>query len=130
VRLLLDTHVLLWWAAGDRRLAKPSRDLIASNESDVAISAASLWEIVIKKNLGRIAVDLAALRAAILADGFDELPVKFSHAVQLDTLPPRHNDPFDRLLIAQAIEDGRQLLTRDNVILKYSDVPGFAVIRV
>jgi PIN domain nuclease of toxin-antitoxin system len=129
VKILLDTHVVLWWAAGDRRLRKSSRDLIASAENDVAVSAASLWEIAIKKNLGRIAIDIAELREAIAADGFEELPIRFAHALRLDSLPDRHGDPFDRMLIAQTIAEGRQLLTSDEAILGYSDVPGFAVLR-
>lgn len=129
MRLLLDTHILLWWVAGDRQLAKSSRGLIASPENEVAVSAASLWEIAIKKNLGRIVVDLEDLREAIAADGFEELAVQFVHAVRLDTLPNRHGDPFDRILIAQAIAEGRQLLTRDEAILGYADVSGFAVLR-
>ncbi len=128
MRLLLDTHILLWWVGGDRRLSKSARDLIGSLENEVAVSAASLWEVAIKKNLGRLSVDLGELRAAVEADGFDELAVRFAHTLVLDGLPQRHGDLFDRILIAQAIAEGRQLLTHDEAILGYGGVPGFAVL--
>jgi PIN domain nuclease of toxin-antitoxin system len=129
VRLLLDTHVLLWWVAGDRRLAKTTKALIRDGANEIAVSAATFWEIAIKKSLGRIDIDLEELRQDVRAAGFDELPVKFVHTIHLDGLPPKHTDPFDRLLIAQAIAETRQLVTREEAILRYSDVSGFAALR-
>ncbi len=104
MKLLLDTHILLWWAAGDRKLSKSIRDRITSQENDVSVSAATFWELAIKATLGRVDVDLEELRAAVVADGFDEMPVQIIHAIQLRALPDYHRDPFDRLLIAPSIQ--------------------------
>lgn len=125
MRLLLDTHILLWWAIGDRRLTRALVRVIESTESDVSVSAASLWEISIKRTLGRIDVELDALLESIAADGFSELPVRFSHASRLGELPRHHDDPFDRLLIAQSIVEGRRLVTTDEAILGYAGLAGF-----
>ena len=125
MRLLLDTHILLWWIMGDRRLPKNLATTLASADSDVAVSAASMWEITIKRMLGRIDVDLEELKASIAADGFSELPLRFSHSLKLQSLPRHHDDPFDRILIAQSIAEGRQLMTKDADILRYRGVAGF-----
>jgi PIN domain nuclease of toxin-antitoxin system len=125
MRLLLDTHILLWWVMGDRRLPKDLAAILTSAESDVSVSAATMWEITIKQMLGRIDVDLEELRASIVADGFSELPLRFSHSLKLQSLPRHHDDPFDRILIAQSIAEGRQLVTKDADILRYRGVAGF-----
>jgi PIN domain nuclease of toxin-antitoxin system len=125
MRLLLDTHILLWWVMADRKLSKSLADVIASTENDVAVSAASIWEIAIKRTLGRIQVDLDELLASVTADGFSELPVRFGHSLQLESLPRHHDDPFDRILVAQSIADGRRLVTKDKLILAYAGVAGF-----
>ena len=125
MRLLLDTHILLWWLMGDGRLPKGLAKALASAENDVAVSAATLWEIVIKHTLGRLQVDLNELLSAIAADGFNELPVRFSHTLKVQSLPRHHDDPFDRILIAQAVSDGRRLVTTDQSILAYAGVAGF-----
>jgi PIN domain nuclease of toxin-antitoxin system len=125
VNLLLDTHILLWWVAGDRKLPRSLRDRITSAENDVSVSAATFWEIAIKARLGRIHIDLEELRAAVNADGFRELPVQIAHTLRLQELPDHHRDPFDRLLIAQSIADGQRLVTRDESILAYTGVAGF-----
>jgi len=125
MRLLLDTHILLWWAAGDRRLSKDMRAVIASPESEIAISAATFWELAIKQQLRRIDIDLEELHKAVQADGFVEMPVEIAHTLQLRALPDLHRDPFDRLLIAQSIESGSRLVTRDDQILSYAGTSGF-----
>ena len=125
MKLLLDTHIVIWWVAGDRKLARSLRERIAASDCDVAVSAATFWEIAIKIRLGRIDIDLQELRAAVSADGFTELPVQVAHTLRLPTLPDHHRDPFDRLLIAQSIADGRRLVTRDESILAYTGVSGF-----
>jgi PIN domain nuclease of toxin-antitoxin system len=125
VRLLLDTHLLLWWVTGDRRLSKQTRGLIASPGNAVAVSAASFWEIAIKIGLRRIEIDLGELLSSIAEDAFEELPVRANHTLHLASLPLLHNDPFDRLLIAQAIAEDCRLVTRDESVLAYSMVPGF-----
>lgn len=125
MRLLLDTHILLWWVMGDRRLPKTTAVAIGSADSDVAVSAVSMWEIAIKRALGRIDVDLEELASTIASDGFAEIPLRFSHATRLDSLPRHHDDPFDRMLIAQSIAEGRRLVTKDEAILRYRGVAGF-----
>lgn len=121
MRLLLDTHVLLWAAAGSDRLSDESRELLEDARHEVLYSAASLWEIAIKIALGRkdFGVDLPVLRATLPAMGLVELPVSGAHAVAVATLPPLHRDPFDRLLIAQSMVEGLTLVTHDKVILRY-----------
>lgn len=125
MRLLLDTHVLLWWLGADRRLSRSVREILASEESDIAVSAATIWEITIKRGLGRIDVDLSELLSAIAADGFAELPMRFAHSLTLESLPRHHDDPFDRMLIAQSIAEGRRLVTHDASVLRYVGVAGF-----
>jgi len=125
MRLLLDTHILLWWMMADRRLSKALVASLAAPENDIAVSAASIWEITIKRTLGRIEVDLEELLPSIASDGFSELPVRFAHALKVATLPRKHDDPFDRILIAQSITEGRRLVTTDDWILAYSGIPGF-----
>src|SRR5882724_11257219 len=102
MRLLLDTHILLWWLTADRKLSRALRDVLVSAESDVAVSGATICEIAIKRALGRIDVDLKELISALTADGFVELPVRFAHSLMLESLPRHHDDPFDRMLIAQS----------------------------
>lgn len=125
MRLLLDTHILLWWVMGDRRLPKTIAVAIGSADSDVAVSAVSMWEIAIKRALGRIDVDLEELASTIASDGFAEIPLRFSHATRLESLPRHHDDPFDRMLIAQSIAEGRRLVTKDDAILRYRGIAGF-----
>jgi PIN domain nuclease of toxin-antitoxin system len=125
MRLLLDTHVLIWWLTGDRKLSKAVADIISSDQNDIAVSAAAIWEIAIKRGLGRIDIDIHELLAAISADGFAELPVRFAHSARLESLPRHHDDPFDRMQIAQAIVEGRRLVSRDAMVLAYSGIAGF-----
>ena len=124
MRLLLDTHVLIWAMVDPRRLPKPLAAALRSPDNDVAVSATTVWEIAIKKRLGNLDLDLEELLGVIAEEGFSELPVRFSHAVHVNELPPIHRDPFDRILIAQSIVEGRRLVTTDREILKYI-VPGF-----
>ena len=116
-RLLLDTHVWLWWQADDRRLAKAARSVIA-HAADVYISAVSAWEMAIKSALGKLTApeDIAE---AVEAGGFRELPVHFRHVAALHELPVHHRDPFDRLLLAQALVDGLTLVTADSALAAY-----------
>jgi PIN domain nuclease of toxin-antitoxin system len=125
MRLLLDTHILLWWVMADRRLSKSLAAVIASQQNDIAVSAASIWEISFKRALGRIDVDLEELLSAMSADGFTELPLRFGHSLRLESLPRHHDDPFDRILIAQSIAEGRRLVTKDDAILGYAGLAGF-----
>jgi len=121
VKLLLDTHLLLWAANEPKRLPKTARALIENLENEVLFSAASLWEIVIKSSLGRqdFRVDARVLRRGLLDNGYTELPITSEHAVNVDQLPPTHKDPFDRILVAQAAVEGVVLLTNDRKLLDY-----------
>ncbi len=121
MRLLLDTHVFLWAVTGARLLNADARRLIEAAE-EVYVSAASIWEVAIKARLGKIEADPVELAAAIEASGFLELPVKAVHAAGVARLERHHNDPFDRLLIAQALTEPLKLVTADEVLAQYSDV--------
>ena len=123
MRLLLDTHLLLWAAASSRRLPSQARSLIEDPANDVHYSAASVWEIAIKSTLGRrdFRVDLALLQSTLPAMGLTELPVTAAHAVGVTRLPRIHRDPFDRLLVAQSIAEPMTLLTNDGGLRRYGD---------
>ena len=121
MRLLLDTHVFLWAVAGSTQLKPKTRRLIEAAER-VHVSAVSIWEIAIKRRLGKIEADPVALAGAVAASGFHELPVRAIHAAGVAALALHHADPFDRLLIAQAIAEPLKLLTADAVLAQYSDL--------
>jgi PIN domain nuclease of toxin-antitoxin system len=124
MRLLVDTHLLLWAAARSRRLPKAARVLLEDPANEVLFSAASLWEIVIKAGLRKsdFKVDVALLRPALAEMGFAELAVSGAHAERLASLPPIHKDPFDRMLVAQGLAEPLVLLTNDAVLGGYGDV--------
>jgi PIN domain nuclease of toxin-antitoxin system len=122
MKLLLDTHLLLWAAGEPSRLSKEARNLINDPENELFFSAASLWEVSIKRGLGRkdFKADPRLLRRGLLDNGYGELPIHSDHVVVLDTLPAIHKDPFDRILVAQAIVEGIELLTTDSQLAQYS----------
>jgi len=121
VRLLLDTHLLLWAAGQPRRLSPEARALLNDPENRLLFSAASLWEIAIKSGLRRadFRVDARLVRRGLLDNGWEELPVTSAHAVAVAQLPPLHRDPFDRMLLAQAETEGVMLLTADATVAQY-----------
>ncbi|HKX77943.1 MAG TPA: type II toxin-antitoxin system VapC family toxin [Novosphingobium sp.] len=121
MKLLLDTHLLIWAAGFPERLPVEARELIEDKDNDLFFSAASLWEVAIKSALGRedFAVDARLLRRGLLDNDYRELPVASEHAVASDGLPPIHKDPFDRLLIAQSTVEGIALLTADSLVSQY-----------
>ena len=121
MRLLLDTHLFLWAVAGNPLLKPATRRVIESAEQ-VYVSAASLWEITIKARLGKIQADPEELATAIDASGFLELAVTAAHAVAVGRLPLHHQDPFDRILIAQSVTEPLRFLTADAILSRYSDV--------
>jgi PIN domain nuclease of toxin-antitoxin system len=121
MRLLLDTHIFLWAVAGSSLLKPAARRLIESAD-EVYVSAASIWEVAIKARLGKIDANPHELAAAIDASGFLELPITAAHAAGVAQLEFHHNDPFDRLLIAQALAEPLKFVTVDAVLAKYSDV--------
>ncbi|MCL1860526.1 MAG: type II toxin-antitoxin system VapC family toxin [Proteobacteria bacterium] len=121
MKLLLDTHLLLWAAQGLEYLPPDAQSLMSAPENDLFFSVASLWEIVIKRGLGRddFKVDPRVLRRNLLDNGYNELPIHSAHVVAIDALPPIHKDPFDRLLVAQSIVEGITLLTADARVTEY-----------
>jgi PIN domain nuclease of toxin-antitoxin system len=119
VRLLLDTHAFLWWLTDDRKLGRKARFAIADTASVVHVSAASCWEVAIKATLGRIDLGGADLAAEIPANGFVELPITVRHALRVGDLPRHHADPFDRMLVAQALVEELVLVTHDQLLGRY-----------
>ncbi|MFZ0314725.1 MAG: type II toxin-antitoxin system VapC family toxin [Candidatus Korobacteraceae bacterium] len=121
MRLLLDTHLLLWAAGEPKRLSASARRLINDLENQLLFSAASLWEIAIKSGLGRkdFQADARLLRRGLLDNGYRELPITSHHVVGTESLPPIHKDPFDRVLVAQATVEGVTLLTGDPTVARY-----------
>ena len=121
MKLLLDTHLLLWAAGEPKRLPKGIRILLEDRDNELLFSAASLWEVVIKSGLGRkdFRVQARLLRRGLLDNGYSELPILSDHVVAIESLPPIHKDPFDRVLVAQATVEGITLLTNDPVVAQY-----------
>jgi PIN domain nuclease of toxin-antitoxin system len=121
MKLLLDTHVLLWAAGLPERLSVAARRLIEDPDNELMFSAASIWEIAIKNGLGRddFSADARLVRRGLLDNGYSELPVGSEHAVEIDALPTFHKDPFDRILIAQALVEGITLVTADAIVAQY-----------
>jgi len=122
MKILLDTHLLLWAAGEPNRLSIAARKLIDNANNELLFSAASIWEVAIKRGLGRtdFQADPRLLRRALLDNGYVELPILSDHVVAIDHLLPIHKDPFDRLLIAQATVEGITLLTADTRVAQYA----------
>jgi PIN domain nuclease of toxin-antitoxin system len=116
MRLLVDTHVAIWWMAGERRLGHAGRDVI-ENAEVAFLSSVSVWEIIIKQDRGRL--DLPAGFVDVLLEDFAELPLTTDHALEGRALPRFHGDPFDRMLIAQARVEGLRLMTADRAMEGY-----------
>ena len=121
MRLLLDTNVLLWILSGSPRIQKAS-DLILAADTEIYVSTASWWEIAIKAGIGKLDANVTELRSAAIASGFLELPVLGSHVEIVATLPLIHRDPFDRMIVSQAMAEPMRLLTSDSVLEAYSDL--------
>lgn len=123
MNLLLDTHVALWAIADSPKLPSSARALIESPKTTVWISVASVWEIAIKHALGRGDMPVSSKDAAeyFQASGYRFLPIEAEHAIAVETLALHHHDPFDRLLVAQALVEPMRLMTHDPVVARYSD---------
>lgn len=118
MRALLDTHALLWWVTDDPRLSSAAHRIIV--EAEVVVSIASLWEVEIKRGLGRIDVDTEALVSEVAqTSGFEVLDVRPTHVLTLAKLPPIHGDPFDRMLVSQALRERLVLVSADKIVRKY-----------
>lgn len=122
MKLLLDTHFLLWVALQPKWLSATARALFEDTSNQLLFSVASIWEVAIKRALGRsdFLCDPTLLRRGLLDNGYEELPVEGVHAIAVSSLPPIHKDPFDRMLIAQAVHEGITLITADPRIAQYS----------
>lgn len=121
MNLLLDTHVILWAACMPERLEPSTRNLFLDPENRLWFSVASLWEVVIKRALDRpdFTVEAAPLRAGLLRNGYSELDVTGRHCLAVASLPSLHRDPFDRMLVAQAVSEGMTLVTADRKVAAY-----------
>ena len=117
MKLLLDTHVILWWQRDDRRLGRQAREAIATADM-VWVSAVSGWEVAIKAALGRLRVT-ERFDALIAADDFTELPLRLAHTALLEQLPPHHTDPFDRAIVAQALTERATIVSHDRALAPY-----------
>jgi PIN domain nuclease of toxin-antitoxin system len=123
VRLLLDTHAFLWWVMDDPRLSGPARQVLGEAANEVWLSAASALEVAMKAQRGRLRLPQAPERFVprqLQANGFHPLPIRIEHALRVGSLPEHHRDPFDRLLIAQAVEDSLTIVTMDPRFRKYA----------
>lgn len=118
---LLDTHILLWAAARDKMMSARAEEIIRDEAAVLVFSAASIWEIAIKRGLDRLdfRADPAAMRAGLIANGYQELAIDSRHAAAVLTLPRLHADPFDRILVAQAQIEGMRLITMDEKVVAY-----------
>lgn len=121
MRLLLDTHVYLWWLQDHPKLSKEGRAKIV-DASEVYVSSASIWEASIKVGIGKLEVDVNQLVSEIANSGFQELPIAAKHAAMVMHLPDIHRDPFDRILIAQALCEPLRFLTVDGILKGYSEL--------
>lgn len=121
MKILLDTHLLLWAAGEHAKLPRTARSLIGDSRNELIFSAASLWEVAIKRSLARsdFRVDVRLLRRGLHDNGYTELPILSDHVVAIESLPAIHKDPFDRILIAQATVEGITLLTTDSLVAQY-----------
>jgi PIN domain nuclease of toxin-antitoxin system len=121
VKLLADTHLLLWAAVRPDQLSETADRLLTDRNNEVYFSAASLWEVAIKRGLGRadFQVDPRLLRRGLLDNDYVEMPITSDHAVAVDLLPRLHKDPFDRILVAQSVVEGMTLLTADPMVARY-----------
>ncbi len=123
MKLLLDTHLLLWAAGNPEKLSDTARKILLDESNKLYFSSASIWEIVINRGLGRddFRVDPQRLRRLLVVNGYTEVPVQSDHALGVEQLPKLHKDPFDRILIAQARGEGMLLITVDSEVEKYGD---------
>ncbi|MDR3214466.1 MAG: type II toxin-antitoxin system VapC family toxin [Azoarcus sp.] len=121
MKYLLDTHLLIWAVTADRRLSTTASALITDPANEIFFSVLSLWEIAIKRGQNRkdFLYEARSVRRELLDNGYQEIPILSQHVVAIDALPPLHKDPFDRLLVAQAMVEGITLLTSDAIVAKY-----------
>lgn len=119
MKLLLDTHALLWWLADDAKLSAPACAAIADPANEILVSAVSLWEIAVKSRIGKLTANMDEILTAIATGGFTRLPITDAHLQTLMALPTHHRDPFDHLLIAQALAENAIFCTADDMASRY-----------
>jgi PIN domain nuclease of toxin-antitoxin system len=122
MRVLVDTHVFLWWVEGDRALPAKARAVLADQDNECLFSLVSVWELAIKAGLGKLKLTLPVQRYVVehvAANGFRMLDIRMAHVGRVESLAPRHGDPFDRLLIAQALEEKLPVVTADPIFRSY-----------
>ena len=122
MRVLIDTHVFLWWVEGDRALPAKARAVLADQDNECLFSLVSAWELAIKAGLGKLKLTIPVRRYItehVAANGFRMLDIRMAHIGRVELLPPHHGDPFDRLLIAQALEEKLPVITADTVFRDY-----------
>jgi len=122
VKVLVDTHLLLWWFSDDARLPGKAREVLSDEQNEINVSVASLWEIVLKMDKGKLRVDPAELLNEIHANQFSLVPIEAAHTLTYARLPRHHNDPFDRMLVAQAMSESSRVLTHDPQLRDYGEV--------
>jgi len=120
MKLLLDTHILLWVSHDHPNLPKQAKDLVINGNNDVYFSTASIWEIMIKKNISKLNIDIKSFIDDLYKMNIFELSIKIEHVIKLEELENHHKDPFDRILISQALAEPIKLLTHDKILQKYS----------
>jgi PIN domain nuclease of toxin-antitoxin system len=119
MKLLLDTHALLWWLADDKLLGRQARELVEDPGNDILISVVSLWEIAVKTRIGKLQADIKEITDAVQQEGFALLDIGIAHLRTLGALPMHHRDPFDHLLIAQAIAEDATFMSEDRNAARY-----------
>ncbi len=121
MKLILDTHIFLWWLCNDDRLPDTAMALITDQRNQILVSVVSAWEISIKVFLEKLQFPLADLESEIAGNGFNPLSINFSHALKYGTIPLHHRDPFDRMLVAQSSVESARLVTHDRLLAKYGE---------
>ncbi len=122
MKLLVDTHLLLWWLADDARLPGKARDVLGDEQNEICVSVASLWEIVLKASRGKLKVQPSELMNEIHANQFNVVPIEAAHTLAYARLPQHHPDPFDRMLVAQATTESLRLITHDPQLQPYGEM--------